>query len=652
MFVENISSVITFSDTYDTDNSFDQFIQSITRAGTNLEPGTHTYHYYGLVKHARINLPFILFDPLLDTETNKKILRQFHDDYLARTQHKFNSQLYIVDQARIWPRLHILEGKCYVFTRFGFFRDRIGRQEAKRGYRLVFTTNHIGGGSYGDVKDVVTIIPHQDTVQLQITRASKDERCVKLAHIESGLEDPTAEGKVLLALPYTSYRAKKPIRAIVDREDTLLLPQTKHAGTSLSVYNKKALPSEIISLEISILFFTKIFELNNLNIVHRDIKPKNVMIEDSNGQILIRLIDFGFSGFMPIKNPISLGTPGYMAPECQGGKLNYSSASDLYAAMVVLDKIFRGALKRRSLKDLPEASIKILNQVYLKGLSKDFRDRPSSAAVIQSLNEAKSYVDYHHKRAALPTIPAPLPNRIVKAEHIAENLIPQLSGLPIEKHSILICETLDKIVPDNSAFTAFMARLNIKCLQDCTSPATVKQTVIDLLNEISINKDFITTRILVLDEILENIKKVKISSTIESIIRNLKIQKDNLSTQHTLVFSSLDEAYGWSQLIKKQYVVSSITEIQQHAMLWLTKKLLLKNKIAPFSLMSYNPHSAAKKCLKELSETQDEVRIANAIHEFCKKIDPKLYQEFRTVLGVLPSVSISEHFNMRRSGLS
>ena len=67
--------------------------------------------------------------------------------------------------------------------------------------------------------------------------------------------------------------------------------------------------------------------LHARNIVHRDVKPENCLLErHPNGTLQIKLADFGLA--MEVTAPIFqvCGTPTYVAPEIlnEGGKSNFS----------------------------------------------------------------------------------------------------------------------------------------------------------------------------------------------------------------------------------------------------------------------------------------------------------------------------------------
>lgn len=72
--------------------------------------------------------------------------------------------------------------------------------------------------------------------------------------------------------------------------------------------------------------------LHKLNVVYRDIKPENIMIDDKG---YLKLIDMGTAKVLKLKNGINktftlLGTPHYMAPEIVKGK-GYGLQVDLWS---------------------------------------------------------------------------------------------------------------------------------------------------------------------------------------------------------------------------------------------------------------------------------------------------------------------------------
>jgi serine/threonine protein kinase/formylglycine-generating enzyme required for sulfatase activity len=102
--------------------------------------------------------------------------------------------------------------------------------------------------------------------------------------------------------------------------------------------------------------------IHSQNILHRDIKPQNLMY-DKDG--ILKVMDFGIARDMATgqtKQPTRIGTPTYMSPELLKGA-PLTAASDIYSAGVMFYELLtgtkpfrKGTLRERMIKPVPRVS--------------------------------------------------------------------------------------------------------------------------------------------------------------------------------------------------------------------------------------------------------------------------------------------------------
>lgn len=148
-------------------------------------------------------------------------------------------------------------------------------------------------------------------------------------------------------------------------------------------------------------------EAHRLRVVHRDLKPNNIMI-DKEGNV--RIMDFGIARSLEAKGitggGVMIGTPEYMSPEQVEGK-DVDQRSDIYSLGCVLYEMLTGnppfeadtsaALIHKHIKEDPKPPSKLnpqvqeaLEDIILKCLEKKPERRYQRAAeIIKAIGEAK-----------------------------------------------------------------------------------------------------------------------------------------------------------------------------------------------------------------------------------------------------------------------
>ncbi|MBK8010627.1 MAG: serine/threonine protein kinase [Deltaproteobacteria bacterium] len=161
-------------------------------------------------------------------------------------------------------------------------------------------------------------------------------------------------------------------------------------------------------------------------LVHRDLKPGNIMLVEEDGEERVRILDFGIARAFDgdalqtrlTDNGNFLGTPAYVSPEQIQSPSTVEPASDLYSLGIVMYRMLTGRLPfEGTAADMINAHLKTtpmplphhgeLGRLVLQLLEKSPKRRPSSAdEVVERINAALATRN-NARRAHSPSTPSP-----------------------------------------------------------------------------------------------------------------------------------------------------------------------------------------------------------------------------------------------------
>lgn len=164
--------------------------------------------------------------------------------------------------------------------------------------------------------------------------------------------------------------------------------------------------------------------LHKVGVIHRDVKPDNVIVEDHTGRSV--LVDFG-TAVLGDEGEEIVGTPGYFAPETLYTP-HSTPAADLYSfgclayqlltnTPVYPAKEFEELLRQHARWPIPKPSalrpeLAPFDELFVELLAKDPADRLSNAAIVRNALEDRLQV-------ALAATPVALPAPELAAEDTA-----------------------------------------------------------------------------------------------------------------------------------------------------------------------------------------------------------------------------------------
>ncbi|MDY7083728.1 MAG: protein kinase [Actinomycetota bacterium] len=210
-------------------------------------------------------------------------------------------------------------------------------------------TADLSGRCVGNSYVLVCPVGHgaTGTVWRGIDRSSGADVAVKLLH-EGLLRQPklvirfVQERTILMMMRHENIVG---VRDLFSVGGSLALVMDYVAGGSLRNHLRAEgtlAPSAAADLMAQVA--AALAQAHELGVVHRDVKPDNILLQENAGRFEVRLTDFGIARVLDtagLTTPQAIvGTPHYMAPEAIQGEA--VPASDVYSAGIVLFELVTG----------------------------------------------------------------------------------------------------------------------------------------------------------------------------------------------------------------------------------------------------------------------------------------------------------------------
>jgi serine/threonine protein kinase len=145
------------------------------------------------------------------------------------------------------------------------------------------------------------------------------------------------------------------------------------------------------ALQIGSAVAAALAQVHNAGIVHRDVKPENIVLDEGGSPVLI---DFNISATIDSSLTTRVGTPAYLAPEMAQPGGQWTEAADVYALGVCLGELVAGrrlgAGAAEWCDEWETADRSGLRTTLRQMLHQDPGARPSAAEASRMLDEALS----------------------------------------------------------------------------------------------------------------------------------------------------------------------------------------------------------------------------------------------------------------------
>ena len=269
-------------------------------------------------------------------------------------------------------------------------------------------------------------------VAFKILDASSDEEAIKRFYMEAQAMKELDHQNIVHVFDFGQ------------QNNQLFIAMTYVEGTNLAdiLHNKEQLSFEAIEVIIRQIARGLLYA-HGKGIVHRDVKPSNIMLTRDNR---VYIMDFGISYIQEMEKDrltrtgMTMGTPEYMSPEqCHGD--NVTIQSDIYSMGVILFEMTCGRLPFEGNRPVEIALKHVQEQPPAPELFR--KDMPAglSQLILKCLKK-KLNERFHDMQEFLDAC-----DQVFPAEGARASQRPTMGHTPLRRHTASITEMASKITP-------------------------------------------------------------------------------------------------------------------------------------------------------------------------------------------------------------
>lgn len=263
------------------------------------------------------------------------------------------------------------------------------------------------------IKIIRSDLANDITARTRFLREAEVSAHLKHEHILPLYDFGEAEGRLFLVTPYI--------------EGGTLAARLKSGG-SLPLNETQKLFTPLVQA---------VGYIHRRGVIHRDLKPTNIMLDTEDGEVYVRLIDFGIASLQghSASPPLTMagheiGTVAYMAPERLSGIA--APSNDIFSLGVILHQMLTGHMPSTNTSAVPRLP-EPLARVVRRCIATNPSDRYTTAEdLLKSFGKACQQV-LNQGLPGTPTLPGTsslATNRLVLDEPELEPLAPASRPLP------------------------------------------------------------------------------------------------------------------------------------------------------------------------------------------------------------------------------